>query len=369
MFEEFAIGNHFCGRREEIVRITRLAQDGKNILLYAKRRYGKSSLIKQVYKTTLKDKKSFMTVYVDLFEVIDEMDFAKLFYQATADAMPFTTAQALKKLLRYFSKVRFSAGIDGSGSITYLPTLAARDFEELIKDAFDGISRYAQEEKVTVVIALDEFQQIAEVKAKKIDAILRKYMQSQKNVSYIFSGSKKHLLTNLFNHQNKPLYNMATGIELKGIDVKTFYSFVNKGLNKRLTPVAFDYLYELSDGESKLIQQACYHLYYLDDELLTEHEVDQVITRIVKEADGECRIIYSRLTSPQKTAMKAVSQFAGKNLFSQSNLNLLGTSKQSLLTALKALIRDELVDKDNMTYFITDRKLELWFRQAMRAMN
>ncbi len=102
VFEEFAIGSHFCGRREEITRITRLAQDGKNVLLYAKRRYGKSSLIKQVFKTTLKDKKSFTTVYVDLFEVVDEMDFAKLFYQATADAMRFTTAQALKKIATVF---------------------------------------------------------------------------------------------------------------------------------------------------------------------------------------------------------------------------------------------------------------------------
>ncbi len=213
---------------------------------------------------------------------------------------------------------------------------------------------------MTVVVAFDEFQQITEVKNKKIDAIIRKHIQKQQYTSYIFSGSKRHLLTELFIQQNNPLFNMATGIELKGIDSHIFYGFINKKLDNKLEKDAFDFLYNIVDGESKLIQQVCYHLFYLDENQLTSFEVRSVITRILQECDGECRIIMDRLTASQRIAMKAIAMFSGAGLFSLDNLHKLNISKQSMLSAIKSLYKSELIDKEAQRYFINDRKLELW---------
>ncbi len=358
IFENFATGSSFCGRKAEIKSMEQLCSDGNNILLYSKRRFGKSSLIKQLFCHHL-PKKRFLTIYVDLFEILDANDFAKLFYKASAVAMKFSIKTASQNLIKYFRKVHFSVSLDESGAPSFTPTLASRDFDELLDDTFKGLVRYASNKNMNVVVAFDEFQQVTEITDKKIDAIIRKYIQNHTKISYIFSGSKQHILTGLFTGQRKPLYSMATGIELKSIDTDDFFMFANKLLNGRLMRDSFVYLNELVAGESKLLQQACYNFYYLDGEI-DNAMVDEVVDKIIKQSDGEYRMIFENITKTQKTALKAVALHNGIGLFYKDVLSELGITKQALLGSLKALIKTDMVYKENDQYFITDRKLYLW---------
>ncbi len=358
IFENFVTGSSFCGRKKEIKILKQLTKDGNNVLLYSKRRFGKSSLIKELFSRHL-PKTQFLTIYVDLFEILDANDFSRLFYKASAEAMKFSIKTASQNLIKYFKKVHFGISLDESGSPSFSPTLAGRDFDELIQDTFRGLEQYAKDKSINIVVAFDEFQQIAEVKDKKIDAIIRKYIQSHRNISYIFSGSKQHILTTLFTSQRKPLFSMATGMELTAIHSDVFFKFANKSLKGRLNQISFDYLVELVAGESKLLQQACYHFYYLRCEI--DHGVvKNVVKKIIQQSDGEYRIIFDSLTKPQKTALKAIALNNGTKLFYKETLGELNTTKQTLLASLKALIKTDMVYKESERYFIADRKLHLW---------
>jgi len=365
MYDNFATGNSFCGRNNEISTIKQLCSDGKNVLLYSKRRYGKSSLIQEVFKHQL-PAEQFLTVYVDLFEILAANDFAKLFYQAAASAMKFSFKTASQQLLNYFKKVHFGVNIDQAGNPSFSPTLASRDFDELIEDTFNGLLKYAADHQVNVVVAFDEFQQITDIKEKKIDAVIRKHIQHHHQISYIFSGSKRHLLTGLFTHHRKPLFSMATGIELNAIEPEVFFSFANNHLDNRLTTEAFNLLFELADGESKLLQQACYNFFYLSG-VIDEQMVREVLQSMIRQSDGEYRVIYEHLTKSQKTALKAISLFDGIGLFRLDTLSQLNSSKQTLLASLKALMKNEMVDKENGQYFITDKKFSLWCKLLFSA--
>ncbi|MFT4926682.1 MAG: hypothetical protein ACI8WB_002780 [Phenylobacterium sp.] len=360
-YDNFATGSSFCGRHNEIATMKQLCGDGKNILLYSRRRYGKSSLIQQLFGHHF-DQTQFITIYVDLFEILTANDFAKLFYQASAKSMKLSLKTASQQLVKYFKKVHFGINIDQSGNPAFSPTLASRDFDELIEDTFNGLVQYAADHNIKVVVAFDEFQQISDIKEKKIDAVIRKYIQHH-DISYIFCGSKKHLLTGLFTHHSKPLFSMATGIELNAIEPDVFFQFANHHLTGHLSRTAFDYLFEQVDGESKLLQQACYHFFYLavpSDKQIDKQVVTEVLTTMVKQSDGEYRMIYEHLTKSQKAALKAIILFNGNGLFRLDALGQLNTSKQTLLAALKALMKNEMVDKEQGTYFITDKKFSLW---------
>jgi uncharacterized protein len=363
VYEVFATGPHFCGRDEEIKLIKQLCSDGKNVLLYSKRRFGKSSLVKELFESHLPERK-FLTIYVDLFEIIEANDFAKLFYKACAESMRFSVKQASQNLIKYFKKVHFGISVDESGMPSFAPTLASRDFDELIDDTFKGLSQYSKEKGVTIVVCFDEFQQITEISEKKLDAIIRKHIQAHNEISYVFSGSKQHILTELFNGPRKPLFSMATGIELKPISPEVFLEFANTHLNNRLAPETFEFLYDLVAGESKLLQQICYYLFYKEgsiDEIVILDTVEQVI----RQSDGEYRWIFDTLPKPQKTALKSIVQFHGINLFYKSNLEQFGTTKQSLLSALNGLIKKDIVFKEHDSYLIADRKFHLWIKSTL----
>ncbi len=366
VFEEFATGEHFCGRREELRKIKQLLSDRKNVLLYSRRRYGKSSLIKELFERHL-PKNRFLPIYVDLFEVLEAEDFARLFYGASATAMGFQPKKALRELVGYFSKVNFSFTLGRDGTPRLTPVIGGRDADELIADAFDGIEAYGRDSGRTVVVAFDEFQQINTVKDVRIDAIIRKHIQAQRHTAYLFSGSKQHMLTGLFRDQKSPLCQMATSTHLGGIDIDVFHAFVNEKLEGRLDKHSFAYLYDLSDGESKLIQQVCYHLFYSESAELRRPEVDDVIARIVKESDAEYRMLYDRLARGQRLALRAIVVERGRRLLSHEVLRHAGASKQSLASALAALLREELIDREDDVYTVTDRKFELWLRALYGA--
>ena len=61
----------------------------------------------------------------------------------------------------------------------------------MIEDFFNSLEQLSKTSKI--IIAIDEFQQIANITDAKIDAILRKYIQNRTNISYIFFGFKKDI--------------------------------------------------------------------------------------------------------------------------------------------------------------------------------
>lgn len=363
VFEKFATGMHFCGRERETKLLVDRCHNCTNSLVFGKRRYGKSSLIHQVF-SQLADK-DFLKVYVDLFDLVNANDFSRLLYSASTEAIPLNVKDLIGSLGNYFKKTTFDVSVGTTGMPKITPALASRNFEEFVFDALDGLSRYANDHKMKVVIALDEFQQIATIKEKKIDAILRKYLQSNKTICIIFSGSKRHMLSSLFHQQNCPLYKMASGLEIKGINPEDFYQHVQKKMNAKLSKESFRQIYTLADGESKLTQQLCHHLYQMNKDTITEEDINTSLNKILDEDNGIYRMILSRLTNNQRLALRQVVKHSGRELFTADNLKNAELTKQSLYSSLTSLNNSEVVDREDDVYFIPDRGFELWLTRNL----
>jgi len=354
-YEGFAIGESFCGRKQELEYLKQLVSSSNNLVLFSKRRMGKSSLLQELITSRL-PKEEYLCIYVDLFEISSKIDFLRLITKQTANALPLTIQSGISQLVKIFKNISFGVDIDSAnGSLLFSPKIIASEFDDAIDDYFISLNNYVQNSGKKAILIFDEFQQIVNIKDKKIDAIIRKHIQSHTNISYIFSGSKKHLLTNLFSNINAPLYQMATFKELEAIEESEFFHFANSKLKYPIKKSQFNYIYTISGQESKLIQETLYHIYKSNIQNITDEIIDDIIDDIIDEKATSFRLIFDMLSNSKKISLKILSQTV--NIYEQNMLEKYDITKPTLQSAIKKLYSEEnLVDKEDGNY-VFDNKL------------
>ena len=217
-----------------------------------------------------------------------------------------------------------------------------------------------------IIIAIDEFQQISTIKDKNIDALFRKYVQDKRseNISYIFLGSKRHLLTSLFEY-GSPMFELATPLELNPIDVEDIYNYVLKfiSLDKKI----IIYIYNLCDGETKLIQHILFllHLKYKKVSI-DEDIVEEILDEILSYKTSIYRALLDTFTVNQKKTLKLILKYKN-GLFSRDILNEQNLSKNVMQSAINSLLDREILDKSEDVFFIPDRAFELWGKRVYIA--
>jgi len=352
-YEGFATEDTFFGRKDELKFINTFSLQSNNLLIYSLRRFGKSSLIKE----QMRRDSDTTYIYFDIYDITSENDFARLFLRAIAKAQKGTVANVMSKLPKLFSRVSFDVIFDSTTGKTKLsPTLGNMNFDDAIDDAFNALFLMSKKQKI--VVAIDEFQQISLIQNVKIDALLRKYMQEDKKISYFFLGSKRHMLTDLFRYK-APLYEMATHYELKGIKREDYILYIQKYLN--ISDALVIHIIDIAKNETKLIIHICSILYdRYAKKSITQKIINETIKEIVMSKHSSYSMLFDSFSLGKKKAFKILCNH--KELYRQEVLDEYKISKQSLLSSLNSLFKDEIIDK-NESWFIPDRTFELWGKQ------
>lgn len=351
-YDRLPASGQFFGRTAELGKLVETVKYSNNILIYSKRRMGKSSLIKNFLA---QNSEEYLCVYVDIFDITSKEDFAYALLKALSNARKFDIKLAIKSLTSLFKRVRVEPTIDPNTlEYSIKPVVSTLSFEEMLEDFFGSLSELSKTQKI--ILAVDEFQQIATITDVKLDAILRKYIQERQNISYIFLGSKRHLLTSLFEYK-APLYEMATHFLLKPLSVEAIFEYAKKYLD--VTMDMCEYVYELSDGETKMIQQVLHLLYIRNNEQVSKELIDSAVDEIINSKDSSYRLIFDTLGNNQKLALKIAGKYKS-GVFNSSILSQYNIKKQTLQSSIDALFKKELIDKEDDRYFIPDRTLELW---------
>lgn len=351
-YETFAEDETFYGRTNEINHIEKFAKSSNNLVIYSKRRMGKSSLIKE----TFRENNNYLFIYCDIFDITSKEDFATLLLKALSNSIKGEISKVIKDLSSMFKRARLEYSIDpNSGKMSLKPVVKSLDFDEMIEDFFNSLFELSKKQKI--VLAIDEFQQISTLRDTKIDAKLRKYIQENKSISYIFLGSKRHMLSALFEY-GAPLFEEATAFLLSPLEIEEITQYTQKYLN--INEDIIEYLYKICDGETKFMQHLFHILYtsYKKDEI-TKDIVELAVNEIINAKSSGYRVIFDSFSQQQKKAFKMLAKYK-KNLHTKDILNEYGISKGSLQSALKQLFQREIIDKENDIWFIPDRAFELW---------
>lgn len=365
VYQRYCEGESFCDRKEEFRQLDYILKSNKeNILLYSKRKIGKTSLVKEYFKTL--DKKDYFYFYFDIFNSTCYVDFVKIIYKNIAFTLVQEYGIKYQLLKDIFFRVDFTAIIKDD-NILFTPNLNSYNFEELINDIYKGLDRLRSEYNKSIIIAFDEFQEIANFLEPSVYKAFFKYIFQNQEFRYIFTGFKKQVLCDLFNKKSSSLYNRAVCIELKAIDKMIFYDFVNNKLQNRLPFEIFDRLYLKTEGESKLIQEVCYHIYCFlssnQNKQLNSEIVDNICNSLLESKSEYFKLLLNELSIPQKIALKAVALNNGIELYKKENLFNLHVTKSSLNTAIRRLYKNDIIDKEDQKYYITNKCFDLWCKK------
>lgn len=342
----------FFGREKELKELEKVVKYSNNILIHSKRRMGKSSLINNFIEN---HKNEYLCIYVDIFEITSKEDFAYSLLKALSNSQESDLKSAIKTFTSLFKRVRVEPTIDPiTLKYSIKPVIATLSFEQMMEDFFNSLNELSKTKQI--ILAIDEFQQIATIKDIKLDAFLRTYIQNRENISYIFLGSKRHLLTSLFEYK-APLYELANHFELQALKIKDIYNYSKEYIN--ISEEHIVYIFEKTNGETKLIQNLLHLLYVYKIKDIDEDKIEVLLNEIIASKEASFRIIFDTLNNNQKIALKIVGKYKN-SFFVNDILNQYNIKKQTLQSSIKTLFNKELIDKESDKYFIPDRTLELW---------
>jgi len=367
-YSNYVSGKSFCNREKEQKELLQYIKSSQNVLLYSHRRYGKSSLIFQVFENIKKASLKIDTIHVDLYGTTSEKDFITRTFQGLSQ-IESNFDRLLKRVTQAVKGLRFQVEVDPmTGNPTFSPSFESVKEDALLLDLMNVLDEYSKKKKI--VVAFDEFQEIGTYTGEAFEKRLRSCIQKHKNICYIFSGSQQHLLTEMFNTYSRAFYKQASSFPLKKISVDHYVSWA-QGLFKEnkilLEDVFLEYLVKKCENHPMYVQQ---FLFFLWDELKqadpTLELIDQIEASILEKKSLEYMTLWESLTLNQKKTLKLVLLNAGKNLYSVDALKSVDLKTASLVTkTVSSLIKKDVLAK-NGVYDIQDVLFKRWIQRVVR---
>jgi hypothetical protein len=354
-YSDYVTGAAFCDRAAEQKDLIYYAQNSQNVLVYSHRRMGKTSLMHQVIRRLKNAKPKVRSVYIDLYGTLDENDFI--------DAILTGLTQIESKLDRILKQM---AGLKIYGSIdpmTNLPTLSAsikpREKPEYLEKALNLLASYSTKQKLLVVF--DEFQEVAKYSEEGFEKRLRKVIQGHRNISYIFSGSQKHILIEMFDSAKRAFYKMARSYPLQKIEIRHYADWAQKLFKKKNVNVAkgiITDIVERCDYQPVYIQQFLFDLWR--STTVSLDILDEIEKSIITSQKNQFIVLWNLLTQNQKKALRLLAETGGESIYAAEQLQRVGFNSGSVLQrALISLVEKEILSQNGMLQF-QDVMLKKW---------
>ncbi len=359
---------YFCDREKETENLISALKNGRNITLLSPRKIGKTGLIKHAFNRISSTEKDAVCIYVDIFSTQNLHDFVQVLGAAIVDEALRREKSLMSKVLDAFKAWRPVVTVD---VLTGMPSLSlnidSTSDEYTLKSIFD----YLKSSKKKVYVAIDEFQQVAYYPEKGTEALLRSHVQFS-NAGFIFSGSRQHLMVEMFNSPQRPFYQSTEFMNLQPIPEDAYYEFASRFFEAKkgsLSQEVFHDIYQRFDGNTWYIQLMMNRLYEGNKRITELHQATDAIIAVLATLTPQYEMLMTFLTSNQVNLLKAIAK-EGKVEQPQSNEFIKRNdlpSPSSVKAALDVLVDKELVYTQPDGYIIYDRLLNLWLQRGMTA--
>ena len=361
---------YFCDRVEEAKVLSRALLNQMNVVITSPRRMGKTSLVDFVF-----DKEDVQRDYFTISVDILHTTCFKEFIYALGTAVYEKVASKSDKMRRLFiMTLRSLSASFGYDPIQNTPTFDVKlgDInmpEYTIKEIFDFIE---QADKRCLIV-IDEFQQITKYPEKNIEAILRSYIQKLSNANFVFAGSQRTILEEMFLSSRRPFFQSAKLIQLEAIALPVYEEFVIRHFQegeKKIIPEAIEKVYTTFRGVTLYMQRIMKDAYAMTPVGATcdMNLVDSLIDSFVAENDYRIRELLAYISEPQKEVLYAIHEEGQV----KSIVSAAFTKKHRLKSpsatqsAAQKLLEDDVLTRKEKIYSIADPLLALWLDKEQR---
>ena len=352
---------YFCDRQKETDKIISALLNGRNMTLTSPRRMGKTGLIHHVFHN-MQENNDVKCFYVDLYQT----DSLELLVKKLADtilgSLDSTEDKIVKNVVSFFKMLRPVVTVDPmTGEPGFKVDVEPGQGEYSLSEIF----AYMEQSDYRCFVAFDEFQTIASYADKNVEALLRSHIQRLTNVNFIFSGSQRHVLENMFASASRPFYQSTQMMPLGTIDKSAYYAFSSDKMKynrQSIDEESFDYLYTKLSSHTWYVHTLLNRLYETGYGTIDKTTVDDIMAEILLENEGTFQTFLRLVTPIQAKVLYAIAsegtikEIQGKSFLTKYQLGAASTVK----TAVKSLAEKELLLDNNGEYQIYVRFFGLW---------
>ena len=311
---------YFCDREEETAKLIRQLTNGNNVVLMSPRRMGKTGLLYHAFQQE-EIANEYHTFIIDIY-----------------------STKNMNDLVAEIGKVILN-----------------------VDATLDQIFDYIEQSDRPCLIAIDEFQQIAHYPEKNVEAILRTYIQHCSNANFVFSGSDRHLLAEMFSSPARPFYASTSTLNLEPINPLKYDEFAKahfEKAGKHLEVGVVEAICNRFEGVTWYVQKVLNYLFAstASGETSGMDMIDVAVNEIVKDNGTIYADLLYQLTAKQKELLVAINKegkvkaITGSKFIKKHHL----TAASSVQTTIKSLMDKQLVTIHLGVYEVYDKFFSFW---------
>ena len=356
--------DYFCDREKETEFLYKQIVNGRNVAMLSPRRMGKTGLIYHLF-----GQKEVAQRYHVFFTDIYATQTIEEFVYSLSSAIYVGQRKSLKK--RFWDLVKSLRLAFRTDAVTGEPelSLSLGDIKEPEK-TLDEIFEYLESADKPCIVAIDEFQQIGSYKGVRAEALLRTKIQQCRQTHFIFAGSKKHLMANMFNSPAKPFYQSVISIGINPLPKDAYVKFAIskfKEYGKEVEPELVGMVYDHFDGVTWFVQVIMNELFAMtgQGETCKTAKFDAAFQNAVDVQAVNYEQILSNLSLKQKALVQAIAKegtvtgITRLGFIKKYNLD----SSSSVQSALRPLVNNDIVLQDGNAYRLYDYFFASWLKR------
>ena len=355
---------YFCDREKETQFLIKQVENGRNVALISPRRMGKTGLVQHCFQQARLNE-NYYTFFVDIYATSSLTEFVYLLGKTIYETLKPKRTAWTEKFFQMIASLRVGFKLD---AVTGEPgfDIGLGDIQTP-QTTLDEIFRYLESADKPCIVAIDEFQQIGAYEEKNVEALLRTKIQQCKQTLFIYAGSKRHLMSNMFHSSSKPFYQSAISMGLEPIPMNTYVEFANRLFEERGKHVSrelVEQVYRLFDGCTWFVQMMMNELFALTghDETCDVEKLDEARRNVIQLQEVSYKDLLSRLAPKQKLLLQAIAKeqivrgVTSSTFVKKYNLS----SASSVQAALKPLLKNDIVTMDDGAYRVYDYFFSEW---------
>ena len=357
----------FCDRQKESASLMKSIVNQENVVLISPRRVGKTGLIYHCFnQPDIRD--NFVTVSIDILHTTSFQEFIKELGTAVFNTIA-KRSEYLTKL--FITTLRSLSGSFGIDPVTFMPTFDLKLGQiNMPEYTLDEIFAYLEKADKPCLVAIDEFQQITRYQDRNIEALLRGRIQKLTNTHFIFAGSERRMMNEMFFSDKRPFFQSATLLQLEPIDLTVYTNFAVQqfmAANKNIEPEAIEWAYNTFDGVTLYIHKLLHDTFAdtLSGSTCTLTVMKQAAEQLLQQNSKRLQELLAYVTEQQKELLYAIAadryvqRITSSDFVKRHHLK----SASAVQSAVKRLLDFDLITEQHKSFSISDPLLRIWINR------
>ena len=367
-FGALALDEAFADRERELAELVADMRNGQDVVIFAPRRYGKSSLAWRASQELVSQ--GLLIASVDLMTTPTKARLAEKLAASIYENVASPLERVRERALAPFRGLRIQPTVtvspdDGSFSFSFGVSHQAADLDATLERLLALPAELGAARERRVALIMDEFQEAIEID-RDLPRLLRSAFQQQPEVAHVYLGSRRHVMERIFNDENEPFWRSAKPIELERIEAGAFAEFVIGRFaptGKRIEPAIAAALVRLTKGHPYATQELCYFLWEetAPDGDAGRGELDRALAAVLRSEHAHFTLLWNAASPVQKLLLEALaSEQPGRPFTVAYRRDHDLPSASNIQRAARTLVQREVVTATRGSHEIAEPFLAEW---------